>query len=389
MTREPQRKVVVHVVLQARVGGMEKLLVEFAKHADDARFDVRFVCLGPWGPIADELASRGSAVVALAEPDGLRPGLVLRLCLLLRRWRADVVHAHNTKPLLYAAPAARMAGVRRVVYTRHGQRFGARRRETTALRLACRLVDFVVCVSEDGARLCDAEGVERGKISTIPNGVDLDRFRASGPRPGGPLVMVGRLSREKGVENLIAAFGIASREAPGLRLLVAGGGPRAAELQGLVARLGLAGSIRLLGEVRDVRRVLRRGSVFVLPSLTEGISLTLLEAMATGLPVVATRVGGTPEVVLDGVTGLLVPPGSPEALAAAIIRLHGDPELGGQMGLAGLERVRGDFDVTRMVFAYEALYEASAGGPRVGGDRPAAGPSPSAAPDPVERGACR
>ena len=165
-----------------------------------------------------------------------------------------------------------------------------------------------------------------------------------------------RLSPEKDVANLIRAAAIVRRSDPDLRIEVAGDGQCLPELRRLVAELGLEGQVLLLGEVGDVAGLLARGRLFVLPSRSEGISLTLLEAMARGLPVVATRVGGTPEVVVDGETGLLVPPGDPAALADAILRLQRDPEAGRRMGEAGRPRVERIFDVRRMVAEYEALY---------------------------------
>ena len=151
-----------------------------------------------------------------------------------------------------------------------------------------------------------------GKNQTILDGIDVERFAFSGPSPAGPIVAVARLSPEKDLGNLIRAVAIAGSQNPDLKVEVAGDGPCRAELERLVVELGLQHRVLFLGEVHDVPSLLARGSLFVLPSRSEGISLTLLEAMACGLPVVATRVGGTPEVVLDGESGLLVPPGNPQ-----------------------------------------------------------------------------
>src|SRR5438477_11879550 len=142
---------VAHLSLGLDLGGMEKLLVEFARHTDPERFVLHFVTLGPRGCLATDVEACGWRVTALAEPPGLRPGLVFRLARRFRRWRVDVVHTHNTKPLIYGGPAARLAGVPRVIHTRHGQRFRARRPATTAFRLASRMVDKLVCVSDDSA----------------------------------------------------------------------------------------------------------------------------------------------------------------------------------------------------------------------------------------------
>lgn len=347
---------VAHVAQQLNTGGLEKLLVEFARHADRGRFDLRFVSLAGRGNVADDIAAQGWPVSALEESPGLRPGLVLRLARLFRQWKVDVVHTHNTRSLLYAAPAAWLARVPAVFHMRHGQRFGASGRETTAFRLATRLVGRVVCVSEDCARLSAAEGVAPGRLCVIRNGIDVARFAYAGPAASGPAVMVGRLSPEKDVANLLRATALLARECPSFRLEIAGDGECLPGLRWLAGQLGLDSQVRFLGEVRDIPSLLARASLFVLPSLTEGLSLTLLEAMARGLPVVATRVGGNPEVVVEGETGFLVPSQSPQELAGALLRIQRDPHLGDRMGRAGRQRVEAHFDVRRMVGDYEALY---------------------------------
>jgi glycosyltransferase involved in cell wall biosynthesis len=218
-------------------------------------------------------------------------------------------------------------------------------------------VDRVVCVSEDSRALSAREGVAPGRLQRIWNGIDLSRFAYLGPRPGGPAVMVARLSPEKGTEHLIRAAALVARRSPAFRLEIAGGGRCLPELQALAAQCGVAEQVRFLGEVWDVPDLLARASLFVLPSLSEGMSLTLLEAMARGLPVVTTAVGGSPEVVVDGQTGFLVPPAAPEALAEKLLLLLSRPDLGGPMGLAGRRRVEEHFSTQAMLSQYERLYD--------------------------------
>jgi glycosyltransferase involved in cell wall biosynthesis len=169
-------------------------------------------------------------------------------------------------------------------------------------------------------------------------------------------VVVARLSPEKDIATLLGAVALAAREHPPLRLEIAGDGPLRAELEAEASALGIADRVTFLGEVGDVPALLWRASLLALSSRTEGIALTLLEAMARGLPVVATAVGGNPEVVEDGRTGLLVPPGDSQALARAIVELIGDPERALRMGRDGRLRVERAFDARRMVADYEALY---------------------------------
>ena len=352
----PKKLTVVHLVLQLETGGMEKLLVEFARHVDRSRFDLRFVSLTTRGLVAAELEALGWPVHALGARPGLRPSLVVRIRSLLQAWGADVVHLHNSKPLIYGGPAARLAGVGTVIYTRHGQRHYATPGQTVLLRLASKCVDRIICVSDDSARLSVREGLAGGKVCRVWNGIDTDRFTFAGPQTSGPAMMVGRLSPEKDVETLLRATAIVLKTRPSFRLEILGDGVCRPALERLTAELGLSDHVRFMGHTRDVAGELGRASLFVLPSLTEGISLTILEAMARGLPVVTTRVGGNPEVVADGQTGLLVPPGSPPELAAAILRVTADESLSRGMGEAGRRRVEQCFDVRGMVRRYESIY---------------------------------
>jgi glycosyltransferase involved in cell wall biosynthesis len=347
---------VVHISFGLDVGGQEKLLVEFARHADRARFDLMFVSLGGRGELANDLESHGWRVVALEQPHGLKPGLSCRLARLFHDERPSVVHTHDGRSLLYAAPAVRLARVPLFVHTCHGLIPRGTRRQEALVSLVSRLADRWVCVSEDVRLQSRLLGIRDKLMCTILNGIDLTRFGYTGPAPEGPVVTVSRLGRAKDIPTLVRAVELARQQAPDIKVEVAGGGPCLDELLDLAASLNLSGHVRFLGEVHDVPAVLARASMFVLPSLAEGLPLTVLEAMARGLPVIATRVGGLPELVISGETGLLVPPADPAALAAAILSLWGDPARRMAMGQAARERIERFFDIRRMVADYEALY---------------------------------
>lgn len=358
MSARTGRRRVAHVVESLDLGGLEKLIVEFVRHADGARFEARVVTLGQRGDLADEVERLGCPVHALNLPGGLRPRAVWTCAAWCRRERIDVVHTHSEGPLLYAAPGARLAGVRRVVHTRHhGPDLGNSRAALAGMALVARGVDRVVCVADAGARHARAEGFAASKLMTIHNGIDLSRFTDQGPTTGGPVVIVARVNPVKDHATLLHAAALASREEPSFRLEVAGDGPGLADLQTLASRLGLGERARFLGRVDDVPALLGRASALVLCSTMEGISLTLLEAMARGLPVVATHVGGNPEVVDDRVNGLLVPPRDPAALASALLTLWRDPELARQYGRQGRAKVERQFDIRRTVARYEAIYD--------------------------------
>ncbi len=369
---------VAHVTFGLDVGGQEKLLVEFARHADRERFDLRFISLGSRGALAGDIEALSWPVTALEAPSGLRPSLIVKLARFFRRRRPEVVHTHDHRALFYAGPAAWVARVPLVINTRHGRNCHFTSRQIAAGRQLARLVDRYVCVSDDVKAQCIAEGIAPSRLMTILNGIDVERFAFSGPCRGGPIVAVARLSPEKDLANLVRSVALAAKRAPELRVEVAGGGPCLADLKQLAASLGVGDRINFLGEVRDVPALLARATIFVLPSRSEGIPLTALEAMACGLPVVATRVGGLPEVVEDEVTGLLVPPADPAALAGAITELQDNPERSDRMGRAGRQRALERFDVRRMVAQYEALYRAGAGRGRLS----AGGTAASTAPEP-------
>jgi glycosyltransferase involved in cell wall biosynthesis len=347
---------VVHVSPSLDMGGLEKLLVEFARNVDRERFTLHFVGLGCRGVLVDDIEACGWPVTALDEPEGLHPGLVLRLARQLRRWQADVLHSHDDRAHLYGTFAGLLARVPRLVHTRHGRSPDVSPRQKILLTAAARLIDHFVCVSEDCARLAVQQGIPAERIRTIRNGIDVRRFPYVGPQPNGPAVVVARLSPEKDIETLLHAAALVVRADPTFQLEIAGDGPSMISLGKMMVELGLEGYVRFLGQVRDVPALLARAGLFVLSSLSEGISLTLLEAMASGLPLVATRVGGNPEVVSDGENGFLVPPQNPRALADALLRLRRDRDACLRLGEAGRRRVETQFDVRRMVSEYERLY---------------------------------
>ncbi|MGH7173681.1 MAG: glycosyltransferase [Gemmataceae bacterium] len=347
---------IVHVTPGLDMGGLEKLLVEFARHADRRRFALRFVSLGRRGILADDIEACGWPVAAMEQPDGLHPSLVLRLARRFRHWQADVIHTHDDRAHLYGTFAGRLARVPQILHSRHGRSPHLSRRQKLLVNAASRLIDHFVCVSEDIARLAIQHGVRADRVRSIRNGIDVRRFAYRGPQPNGPSVLVARLSPEKDIDTLLRAVALVVRHDAAFRLEIAGDGPCMPSLRQTSSALGLDERVRFLGSVRDVPALLARAGLFVLSSLTEGISLTLLEAMASGLPIVATRVGGNPEVVADGETGILVPPQNPPALAEALLRLRRQPDARVCLGAAGRRRVETQFDIRRMVAEYETLY---------------------------------
>ncbi len=357
MTDLPKRLRVAQITLGLEIGGQERLLVEMARQRDRDRFDWTVIVLGGRGVLADALEADGVRVVPLHTPSGLRLGLWRHLARMFRAEHYDIVHTHDDRPLIYALPAAWWAGVQRRIHTHHHGRLATiSRRQRFLIRQASRCAEHFVCVSHDSARFMIEQGIAATRVSTIHNGIDLTRFAFQGPADGGPIVTVARLSPEKDIATLLRAAASLVGGFPQARFEIAGDGSCREELARLAQEKQLMDHVKFHGEVQDIPALLARAQLFVLPSQTEGISLTLLEAMARGLPVVATNVGGNPEVVETGITGLLVPASSPDRLEWAIAALLKDPERGRQMGRAGRQRVENCFDIRTMMKQYEALY---------------------------------
>ena len=346
---------VCHVSLTLKTGGLERLLADIARHYDSTRCQPEFLALNEVGRFADVIRDAGCRVHTL-KPSG-RIGQLRQMVRLFRAGQFDVVHTHNTYPHIYGSLAARLASVPLVINTRHGQRAGHGWKSRTQFRWASHLVNRIIAVSDDAAQLCiKADGVDRRKVIRIWNGIDIDDFTFAGPATSNTAISVARLSAEKDFPTLLRAVAIAIQDIPDLVLKLVGDGPERARLEGLAQELNLTQHVEFLGERQDVPALLTQAGFFVTASLTEGISLTLLEAMAVGLPVIATSVGGNSEIVQAPQTGRLVSAGDPVGLAAAMVSMCRQPESWLQMGRAGRERVEKNFEVRRMVSDYEQLY---------------------------------
>ena len=361
-------RVVVHAIHSLGTGGLENGVVNLINSADRS-FRHVVMCMTTEGPLRERLR-RDVEVVSVGKRPGQDPAAFWRLIALLRDLRPGIVHSRNWGAI-DAVAAARLAGVRVVVHGEHGREAGdpqgqnPRRRRVR--RLLQPLVSRFVTVSRDLERwLVEDIGLRQEKVLTIPNGVDLDRFgncdrlearRALGvPASGVILGTVGRLDPVKDQAGLVRAFAEVAQAHREAWLIVAGDGPCRADLLGLACDLRVSERVRFLGECRNVPGILAAMDVFVLPSIGEGMSNTLLEAMASGLPVVATRVGGNPELVEDRVSGRLVPSRDPRALAGAIAEYLDDPHLRSLHGKASRERAAGSFSLERMTEAYTNLY---------------------------------
>ena len=312
---------VCHVSMCLETGGLERLLVDFARFHDRKKFELQFLALTGDGQPAEDIRAEGCSARVLNDSLKIRKLRSLaQLTQILQQPRTQIVHTHNTYAQFYGTIAAKLAGVPIVINTQHGGGCGTSWKAQWQFKLANRWTQQVIGVSHDAARLCQQQ--DRGlrdKITTIWNGINLDRFTYHGPKPIPTAISVARLSATKDFPTLLRAVRLVLPQVPDFRLRIVGDGPERAKLQALIDELNLRPHVELLGERHDVPALLAESGFFVSSSLSEGISLTLLEAMAVGLPVVTTTVGGNPEVVLDGHTGRLAPAGDPAALARAIV----------------------------------------------------------------------
>jgi glycosyltransferase involved in cell wall biosynthesis len=365
---------VLNVVPTLMCGGTENQFMTLARTLDRMRFDVEFACLRRAGGFVDELLARDIPLTEYPVPTFRSLTAIAQQARLTRhivRRRINIVHAYNFYGNVFATVPARLvapvviASIRdRAPYLTSMQR--------RVQRYACQFADCILVNADAVKDWLIGDGYGASKIAVIRNGVDLTRFdslpppaqlrRQLGLADETPLVgVVSRLTRLKGLEHFLEAAAIVRARVPDVRFLIVGETSPIdrhylGELQAYAARCGVAEYVIFTGLRTDVPSVLASLTVSVMPSLNEALSNVVLESMAAGAPTVATRVGGTPEAVIDGVTGILVSPADSTSLADAIVHLLNDRQAAAQLGRAARERIADHFSVRRMVRATEDLY---------------------------------
>ena len=370
---------ILYVIPRMSIGGAQRHLVEVLRRLDRRRFAPLLCCLatdrGDAFDLLDEVRALDVPVLdaglrdarnALARPHTLRQ--IIRIAGELRRRRVKIVHSYLFHANWFGTLAGRLAGVPVVIVSKRSMDVYPRARERWACRLSNRLAHRVTAVAEAvREHVHREEGCPLEKVVVIPNGVNFEQFREPSPASAAELLgqngdgkVVGTITRlvwKRGHEELVEAAALVARSEPAARLVFVGDGPLRPTLEEKVKERGLTDTVRFLGTVPRAARLLPHFNIFVLSSVWEGMSNGLLEAMAAGRPVVATRVGGNPEVVVDGESGLLVPPRDPQAMADAVLRLLREPELARRMGEAASRRVETEFSLPRMVHRMESLYD--------------------------------
>jgi glycosyltransferase involved in cell wall biosynthesis len=363
---------VLHVVKVAGISGAENHLLLLLPALRERGWDVTAVMLHEGEPGAEDFAARleaggGVPVERVRLARTFDPRAFTRILRRARRDRPDVLHTHLVHADFHGLPAGRLARVPVLVSTKHGfNAFRDRKAFATADRTVGSLADVHVAISAGLARyLAESEGFDAESFEVVHYGIEAGPEPP--PLPGAPrLAIVGRLIPIKGHDVLLRAVATARERLPGLTLEIAGDGELESELRATAIRLGLDDAVTFLGRVAPVYPVLERAEVVVVPSFGEGFGMVALEAMERGRPVIASAVGGLPEIVDEGRTGLLVPPGDVEALARAIAELADDPARASAMGGAGRARALEEFSQERCTERIAALYETAlaAGGER-------------------------
>jgi len=382
-----ERKIrVLQLIDGFTVGGAERIVLMLAMHTNRERFQVIPCALHRSGPIEEELKAAGVEYRVLGiQRRSVLTGppflfdlrrILVALRKMLKELSIDIVHAHLTQSTLMGILAARRVATPRVCATVHNivihnQRGRLSPREwlmRNAINRVFSRADRIIAVSEEVAQAVKlGTRIPRERIVTIPNGIDAERYRFNGDRrilrreldlPTDRLMAltVGRLTRQKGYPHLLTALSLIPFEKRPLTL-IAGDGPDRPALEEKAKTLKIADDVRFLGNRHDIPDLLGAADVFVLSSLWEGLPLALLEAMASGLPAVVTAVGGNTEAVMDGESGVLVPPADEKALAKALSSLLGDALKLEQMGRAAREQFDYRFSLQSFVEAHERLYE--------------------------------
>lgn len=381
MTRK-RPPLIAHVIYRFDIGGLENGLVNLINGMPEDRYRHAIVCIDRATAFSGRLRGGDVELVSIHKKPGRDPAAAWRLYRVFRRLEPDILHTRNLGALDALLPAF-LAGVKWRIHGEHGwdvsDHQATSRKNRLIRRMHAPLVTTYIALSrqiED--YLCSRVGIDRRKIARIPNGVDTRRFRPAPDRASLKTALfpmfdadtriigtVCRLDPVKDPLNLLNAYACLLEASPKLRertgLVVVGDGPMRGAVEQELDRLAIRDRSLIAGSREDVPALLQAMDVFVMPSLAEGISNTILEAMATGLPVLATDVGGNRELIVDGETGTVVPSSDPRALALALVDYVQDEAMAEGHGRAGRERVEDEFSLDTMVDRYVAVYDSLLG----------------------------
>lgn len=352
------------------IGGLQRVVVDICKFIDREQFEVEVLCLRSLGRLTVELEKMGVLIHLLPQKkEGTNYFSFLNVASLLRKRKIDVIHTHNTQPFIDGTLGALLANVKSIVHTDHSREYPDKKRYMLAERFVSKFAYRVAGVSEATSRdLIKYIKISPGKIVTVLNGIDsslcnidVNKKRKKeelGINRQGPIIGLGvRLTQSKGIQYLLQAMPRIIDSYPKITLVVAGEGDYEDYLRKYAEILGVAKNTLFVGPRSDMHEIVKIFDLYVLPSLREGLPIALLEAMAIGCPVIATRVGGIPTAIKNNENGILVEPMNPIALANAILMLLGDANLRAQYVTKGRELFAKKFNAIVMVGKYEMLYK--------------------------------
>ena len=371
LTPIDNRPTICHVIHALGVGGAEVLVDQMLRLLSD-EFRCVVAVLDEIGEIGERLKQDGFTVEHLHRRPGIDRGCAKRLHEFADREGAEILHAHQYTPFFQSMLSRGLFGRRPVVFTEHGRHFPdlPSRKQMVVNRLMLRSCDRLIgCGVAVRQALIDNEGLPESRVEVIYNGVDLstvgkpsagarERIRAEFGFASTDFVavLVARLHELKDHQTALRAVDEARRQIPGLRLLLAGDGDQRAAIEQTIQKRGLAQTVTLAGTRKDVADLLAASDVFLMSSISEGIPLTVIEAMAARRPVVSTSVGGIPELVEHGVTGLLAASGDSASLAASLVQLYRRPDLRERMAIVAARYAAEKFSLNRMLNGYRDVY---------------------------------
>ena len=367
---------IIHLQVLPILSGVQKSMLDIISRLDPSKYDITVLCQTE-GELTRALKQKNIRFITLPElKRDINPYYdflaFLKLYKLLKYGKYDLVHTHSSKPGIIGRLAAKAAGIKCIVHTVQGFAFHQHSSKVQVFlvglleKLAGMASHKVIFVnSQDRDVASKMKLVPNHKMVTIHNGVDLNQFNSgkglkngNGIKKNGALVgMVARLWEQKAPQDYIAAIPKVVDKIPDAKFLVIGDGPLETELKKMSDKLGVGENVLFLGWRKDIKDLLKIIDVVVLPSLWEGLPVSILEAMALSKPVVATNIKGNNELVVHGETGYLVKPGNPEEISAYVLKLLNDPSLAQKMGRSGHSRVKKKFALNKIVEQTSSLYE--------------------------------
>jgi len=359
---------ILHVIPSMNIGGREKVVLDILQHIDKKRFLLEVACLGGGGSLYHAFRAKHVALYFLHKKAGFSPAIYFKLRQLIKSRDYDVVHTHNPGGFLYGAVASILAKTPVIINSEHGYGSHISKRKYWAEAFLMNRINMTLAVTKHLEEcLSGRPFADKSRIRTLHNGIDCEQYESKGTKnrvekslgiSSTDIVVgcVGRLAAIKDHETLMRSFKLVHGDFPKTKLVIVGEGENRKSLEALRQTLRLESHIVLTGERNDIKTLLSRMDVFVLSSLNEGISITLLEAMSSGLPVVATSVGGNTEVLENGLCGILVPPRDPEKMAQGILTIISDQGKARSLGKAAKKRVKEKFSIKRVVRELESLY---------------------------------